>query len=211
MSNKKLEYEIRIYNIDEEEIKDIILKNGGKLIQEKKIMPFIVFNHPKNKKDYYIRIRDEGYKITMTTKTKLRSKYVVEREIKIDSLDEGCAILEMLGCKIKYKIEKIREIYSLGNSKEIVFDSYAGLPTYMEIECENEEMLKQVAELLGYELKDNDKRGIKDLYYELYGISKKSKWGGNVTIKNAKNIFIPLLKKNEDNFLKILEIQESLI
>tara|TARA_X000000368_G_C22419125_1_gene445259 strand:+ start:98 stop:214 length:117 start_codon:yes stop_codon:yes gene_type:complete len=34
---------------------------------------------------------------------------------------------------VKYKIEKIRKVYQLKGCKEIVFDSYAGIPTYMEI------------------------------------------------------------------------------
>ena len=76
MSNNNLEYEIRVYDIDEKKIKKILKKNGAKLIQKKTIMPLITYSHPKGKKDSYIRIRDEGHEITMTAKTKLKSKYV---------------------------------------------------------------------------------------------------------------------------------------
>jgi len=208
---KNLEYEIRIYNINERKIKKILKENNAKLIQKKTIMPLISYSHPLKKKDSYIRIRDEGHEITMTSKKNLKSKYVVEREVTINSMEEGHAILTMLGCKVKYKIEKIREVYQLKGCKEIVFDSYAGLPTYMEIDCHNEKSLKKIAKLLGYKLEDHDKRGIKDLYYELYGIPKNLNWGGDVTIKNGIKIFGKHIKKNKDKFMKIMKKQLKLV
>ena len=209
--SKNLEYEIRIYDINEKKIKKILKENNAKLIQKKTIMPLVSYSHPLKKKDSYIRIRDEGHEITMTAKTKLKSKYVVEREVTINSMEEGHAILTMLGCNVKYKIEKIREVYQLKGSKEIVFDSYAGLPTYMEIDCHNEKSLKKIAKLLGYKLEDHDKRGITDLYYQLYGIPKKLNWGNNVTIKNGINIFGKHIKKNKEKFMKIMKTQLKLV
>ena len=211
MSNKNLEYEIRIYDINERKIKKILKENGAELVQKKTIMPLIVYHHPKGKKDSYIRIRDEGHEITLTAKTKLKSKYVVEREVTINSVEEGHAILTLLGCKVKYKIEKIREVYQLKGCKEIVFDSYAGIPTYMEIDCHSESSLKKIAKLLGYKIEDHDTRKLSDIYYELYGIPKNSKWGEEVTIKNAKKIYGPLITKNKKKFMDILKKQMKLV
>ena len=209
--SKNFEYEIRVYDINERKIKKILKENGAELVQKKTIMPLIVYYHPKGKKDSYIRIRDEGHEITLTAKTKLKSKYVVEREVVINSIEEGDAILKLLGCKVKYKIEKIREIYKLKGCKEIVFDSYAGIPTYMEIDCHNESSLKKMAKLLGYKVEDHDTRKLSDIYYELYGIPKNSKWGDEVTIKNSKKIFGPLITKNKKKFMDILKKQMKLI
>tara|TARA_B100000768_G_scaffold179917_1_gene198663 strand:+ start:888 stop:1529 length:642 start_codon:yes stop_codon:yes gene_type:complete len=211
MSNNNLEYEIRVYDIDEKKIKKILKKNGAKLIQKKTIMPLITYSHPKNEKDSYIRIRDEGHEITMTAKTKLKAKYVVEREVVINSIEEGDAILKLLGCKINYKIEKIREVYQFKGCKEIVFDSYAGIPTYMEIDCHNLSSLKKMAKLLGYSVDDHDTRSLSDIYFELYGIPKEAKWGDEVTIKNGKKTFRPLIKKNKKKFMDILKKQMKLV
>jgi predicted adenylyl cyclase CyaB len=206
MSNR--EYEIRIYDIDENKIKRKIKQLGGKMVQKKMVMPIIVYYHPLNKKDFYIRIRNEGAEITMTLKTDISKKYPIEREIVINSVEEGDAILQLLGCKLKYKIEKIREIWKIKGCKEIVFDSYAGLPTYMEIDCHSLSGLKSVAGKLGYKLSDHSKKGLRDIYYELYGIDKKVKWGNNkITFKNAKKIYIPLIKKNKKLFISILNEQ----
>ena len=213
MNKKKesLEYEIRVYDINERKIKKILKENGAELVQKKTIMPIITYTHPKGKKDSYIRIRDEGHEITMTTKTNLKSKYVIEREVVINNIEEGDAILKMLGCKVKYKIEKIREIWKLKGCKEIVFDSYGGIPTYMEIDCHSEKSLKKMAKLLGYTIDDHDSRNLADIYYELYGIPVKSKWGNETTIKNAKKIFAPLITKNKKKFMDILKKQMKLV
>ena len=212
MSNPhNLEYEIRVYNINEKNIKKILKKNGATLVQKKTIMPLITYSHPNKKKDSYIRIRDEGREITMTAKTNLKSKYVVEREVVINSIEEGDAILKLLGCKVNYKIEKIREVYQLKGCKEIVFDSYAGTPTYMEIDCDNLSSLKKISKLLGYTVEDHDTRSLPDIYYEYYGIPKKAKWGEEVTIKNGKKTFGPLIKKNKNKFMDILKKQMKLV
>lgn len=205
------EYEIRIYDIDENKIKSRLKKLGGKLIQKKMVMPIIVYHHPKNKKDFYIRIRNEGHEITMTVKTDISKKYPIEREVIINSVEEGHAILTLLGCKIKYKFEKIREIWSLKGCKEIVFDSYAGLPTFIEIDCHKLSDLKSAAGKLGFKLSDHSKDTLRDRYNMLYGMDKKAKWGNSknneVTFKNAKNIYGPLIKKNKTQFMSILKKQ----
>ena len=129
------EYEIRIYDFDEKLVKKKIKENGGKIINKKTLMSIITYHHPLNKKDLYIRIRNEGDKITLTTKSNLKSKFLTEREVIIDSMEEDEDILKMLGCKEKYRNEKIRETYGLKGCKEVVFDSMPGTPTWMEIDC----------------------------------------------------------------------------
>ena len=207
MSN--LEYEIRVYDISERKIKKLIKEKGGKLINKKKIMPIITYHHPLKKKDSYIRIRDEGKQITMTIKTKLNTKYKVEREVEIDNIEEGDAILKFLGCKKKYTVEKIRETYVLPGAKEIVFDSYPGIPTYLEIDCHDLKSLKKVCKMLGFTVNDHDTKGINDLYFELYGIKKKRP-KGDLTFKNANKVFGHLIKKNKKDFYKILKKQKML-
>ncbi len=49
-----------------------------------------------------------------------------------------------------------------------------------------------------------------NIYYELYGIPKNSKWVDEATIKNAKTIFSPLITKNKKNFMDILKKQLKL-
>ena len=49
------------------------------------------------------------------------------------------------------------------------------------------------------------------LSFKLYGIPKNAKWGEEVTIKNAKKIYGPLITKNKKKFMDILTKQMKLI
>lgn len=105
-----LEYEYRYINYNKKEIIKLIKSNGG----GKKgtyLFKVTVFTHP-NEKTMYIRVRDEGHRITMTTKTH-SGEFSDENEIIIDNYDTGISILLGLGCKKKYSYEKIREIWEL--------------------------------------------------------------------------------------------------
>jgi len=72
-------------------------------------------NMPKkeNLKNSRIRIRDEGFRITMTIKTKMKIKvndFDEEKEIIIDNFETGIDMLLILGCEKDFYQEKIREI-----------------------------------------------------------------------------------------------------
>ena len=53
----------------------------------------------------YIRVRDEGHRVTMTIKNNLTDKFPVENEIIINDFDEGINLLLALHCKKKYYYE----------------------------------------------------------------------------------------------------------
>jgi len=205
------EYEYRFYNYNEKKVKSLIKKMGGTLKNKKRIMPLTVYHHPNGKKDSYIRIRDEGKYITLTSKKNLKKKFVTEYEVIIDSFEQGDLILKSLGCKKKYHIEKIRETWQISGCKEIVFDSYPGSDTYMEIECNSEKNLISTAKKLGvypdFLYKDFN---LTDFYYGTYGIKKKRK-KGDLTFKDANKQLGKHITKNKDKFYKILKKQQKLI
>ena len=119
--SKNLEYEIRIYDINERKIKKILKENGAELVQKKTIMPLIVYNHPKGKKDSYIRIRDEGHEITYCVSPEYHGKGVgtfmiqkfsprwawVDAYVKVDNIASQ-KVFEKLGFEkqIYYKYKK---------------------------------------------------------------------------------------------------------
>tara|TARA_Y200000002_G_C22619965_1_gene637729 strand:- start:168 stop:1274 length:1107 start_codon:yes stop_codon:yes gene_type:complete len=197
--NNKREIEIRVLNIDVKKIRDILNKTRkAKLIQPKRLMKVSYYKHPKGNKDSLIRLRDEGNQLTLTIKTKLKSKYVIERQVVIDNEKEAEAILNFLGCELHYKVEKFRELWSFGGCDNISFDTYPGLPTYMEIDCKSMNSLKYVSRKLGYSPKDHQKKTAKHLYEDNYSIklSNKQIYDGAFTFKKAKKIVRPLVKKN---------------
>ena len=181
------------------------------MINPNRIMPLMVFNHPKNKKDSYIRIRDEGKQITLTSKTNLKDKYVTEYEVEIDNFEQGVKILNSLGCKKRYYVEKTRETWLLPGCKEIVIDSYPGLKEYIEVDCHNEKSLNEAIKKLDLEvLPDNTDLGVNKMYYDQYGIPMNIYFGENLTFKNGKKIFMKYIKKNKLIFNRILKDQNKL-
>ena len=183
MSNK--EYEVRISNIDTTEFRKKLKKIGAKLDNPKQLMPSVVFTHPKNKKDSYVRIRNEGKQITMTSKSNLKNKFVTEYEVEIDDFQSGVDLLLSLGCKIKYYAEKIRETWKVPGCKVIVFDSYPGLKEYIEIECNSEKILNFTMKKLDVKKDDSD-ISIDGMYLNQYGIKKDRKKSERFTFKDSK-------------------------
>ena len=210
--SKHLEIEAQFDNINYAQLIKKIKEHDGILTNKKRLMSLRTYVHPLNKDNTYIRIRDEGDKITMTYKERKdkKQKYPVEREVIIDNMEEGDAILRSLGCKKLYDIEKIRETWKIGNCKEVVFDEYPGLLPYMEIECNTETQLKKVAKMLGYSLEDASKVNIGKKYEHLYGIPDDRK-KGSLTFKDASKILGKYITKNKKNFNTILKNQQKFL
>ena len=206
MSISNREKEIRLIGIDVDKVKKILIKNGATLVQPRRLMKIYYFTHPQGKEDSMVRLRDEGTHKTLTIKTDLKSKFVIEREIKIDSLEEAEVILKFLGCKPKEGTEKFREQWKLGGCKEIVFDTYPGLPTFMEIDCNSMSSLEKTADLLGYSVEDHTKMKPGQMYDMYYGtkmtdaIRKK----GGLTFSKSKKLVEPMIKKNKKMYLEII-------
>lgn len=173
-----------------------------------RIMKFI----PPNKKYKLdtIRVRDEGFRITLTYKHKdKKSKYKKEYEIVIDDFDQGVEILKQVGLKEDYYYEKLREIWNYKKC-EIVFDDKPSLPPIMEIESHHaskekgEKELYNLAKKLGlYDINKKTERGY-NLYERLYGIKFKKT---NLTFNKAKTILNNKCKKNKSIMLKLLNKQ----
>jgi predicted adenylyl cyclase CyaB len=159
-----------------------------------------VFIHPLEKPGTYIRVRDEGHRITMTYKYKSpESKFDEENEIIINNFDEAVTILLGIGCKKKYYYEKIREIWTVKNT-EIVFDSNPGIDDRMEIESKTKSELMEMVKY--FEVKPSE---IKDRYIHLFEliIPKSS----DLTFKNVKKDLLPHVKKNKQGFIELVDNQ----
>lgn len=113
------------------------------------------FNINPNK---WIRLRKSNNKTELTTKhilEKQNDKFqnVIETEIEVSSLEETNAILESIGIARRSYQEKTRYSYEY-KTAEIEIDIWPKLQPYMEIECDDEEVINEIIEKL--DLKDNE-------------------------------------------------------
>ena len=165
------EYEAKFLNIDVDSIKKTLRENGAKQVHGPVKFYRLIFkrcNETGNDKPGFVRIRDEGKKITMTTKIFNDKKFPEEREITInESFEKGCEFLRAIGIEEKSYQETIREKWSHDLVHEITFDIVPGLPIYMEIDCTSEANLNKLVALLDLD-KSNMKYGSFDKTYTEY-------------------------------------------
>ncbi len=219
--SREYEYAFLFEPFEEATVKaDELRKKLRDLEAEKKaevVMPIAVYHHPQyepdDKSGPYVRVRHEGDHVTFTVKSDLDSKFVKEYEVNVekpngDTVDEMHKLLTALKFPIKYRVEKLREIWNIDDA-EVVFDTYPGLPTYIEIEAESKKKLDEVTRKLGFDPKEASARK-QDLYSIVYGISDDHKPPPNSELafnEDAKKQFEGMFEKNEDLFDKLLAEQ----
>lgn len=211
-------FELRFFNIDEKKIKKKIKSLGAKLKKKRFLMAWDSFDTP-NKKDF-ARVRIEGKNdIVMTVKTDQDSIYVNSYNINVSDFNKASELLQALGCRKRYRVEKLREVWEIKkrgtNCPKIVFDEFPGLPSYLELECNSEKELFRLAKQIGLENEINQKSHLDmsvDGFYESeYGINKNRPKKLDLTFDNATKIFKSIIKKNKTKFTKTLSSQKKYI
>jgi len=157
------EIEIKILNIDVEEIRNKLLDLGAEKIFDGEVHA-LTYDFPEEKlenNDEFLRVRTVGDKTEFCFKGKKEdSQFKTREEIQVTTSDfnETCNILERLGLKKFHDKTKIRESYKLGKvSFEI--DTYPEFPTFLEIEAPTEEEVKEYVEKLGYTMEQTTNLG----------------------------------------------------
>lgn len=69
-------------------------------------------------------------------------------------MDEAKEFLKLLNLKNESYHQTIRKKWSIKGCKELVIDTIPGIPTYIEIECDNEKFIKDIASKLGLNMSD---------------------------------------------------------
>jgi len=169
------------------------------------IFKVIVFIHPFKKEGTYIRVRDEGHRITMTYKyINKNNEFDEEDEIIIDDFDSAVNILYGIGCTKKYYYEKMREIWKYKNT-EFVFDITPGAPSeILEIESNTKKELDSIVKKLDieeYKL-DRNRSLLVDTIKSKFDIIIPKQI--DLTFTNVKKQLLPLCKKNKKEFIKLI-------
>ena len=166
-----IEYEATFTKINKDQMRQKLKKIGAKLIKPEFLMKRVVFHPPKQIKNGWMRVRDEGDKITMSLKIIMGSKITDQKEIEliIDDLENGCNFLEAIGARQKSYQETKRELWRLDNC-EITIDTWPGLKPFVEIEGKSENGVKKVAKKLGFNWQDAYFGATDEIYERELGI-----------------------------------------
>ncbi|MFC2135460.1 class IV adenylate cyclase [Bacteroidota bacterium] len=168
-----IEYETKVLDIDKEEILKK-LKSLGAEIGERKLQKRWVFHMGEN---WWIRLRDDGYKIMITYKSRKGTgiSNTEEIEVEVSDFKEAYKIFSSLGFKAEYYQENYR-IMCKHNDIEFCIDEWPQIPVLLEIEGTSEEKVKEGLKLLGLEGKDIGNIGTLEVYskhnIDLHGVNK---------------------------------------
>jgi adenylate cyclase class 2 len=99
----------------------------------------------------FIRVRDEGAKISLTYKkfNSLSLTGAQELEVEVSSFEETVKIFTAVGLKVVSFQESKRESWIL-NDCEVVLDEWPWLSPYVDIEGRSESAVQKTAESLGF-------------------------------------------------------------
>ena len=166
---KEIEIKLKVEGFNK--YKNILLKNGFKIILKNTFERNLIFdtnnNELKNKK-YLLRLRKEENKTILTFKKPINSikdeyKKKEEIEVEVSDFEKAKTILFNLGFEIKFIYEKYREIYKKDNTL-VMFDK-TPIGNYIEIEGEPDDIDK-TAILLGFKKDDYINKTYRYLFSE---------------------------------------------
>lgn len=173
----EVEYEAKFININKDKARRRLKKAGAKLIRPEFLQKRITFNLPEKyaATDRWVRVRDEGDKITMSLKIVDGDKIQNQKEVNldIDSFKKAEDFLSLLGCEKKSYQETKREIWQLGEV-EITIDEWPFLEPFVEIEGKSEEEVKAAAKKLGFDYAQALFCSVTPLYNQKYKIPEET-------------------------------------
>jgi len=166
----KTEYEIRILEINKEEIIKNLEKLGATKIGEFDQKRYVYDLKPMQE-NKWIRLRTNGIKTTLTYKD-VESNTIdgtKEVEIEVDDFENTNELLERIGFKNKGYQENNRIQYIL-QGVEVDIDSWPMIPTYLEIEGKSEEEVIRIQKQLGIDEYKVTTLNCNDIYKKIYNI-----------------------------------------
>jgi adenylate cyclase class 2 len=170
------EFEATFTDIDKDEMRKRLEKAGAKLVRAEFMQKRTVFNLPEGHEinGGWLRVRDEGDKITMSLKVVDGRKIEDQKEIQlvVDSFEEAVKMLEAIGAIKKAYQETKRELWGM-NGVEITIDEWPFLPPFVEVEGKSEAEVKDVSEKLGFDYSLAKFCSVDTLYSEKYGFAEE--------------------------------------
>jgi adenylate cyclase class 2 len=168
----KTEYECRILDVDVSSLKKKLEKIGAVKVDDKNMRRYTYTVDLE--KHSWIRLRDDGKKITLTYK-QIDSRDIdgtKELEFEIKDFERANEFIRLLGFKPNAYQENKRTTYTLKNVT-IDIDSWPKIPTYVEIEADSEKEVLDVVHLLGYTKEDTTTMDVIQVYAN-YGLEMHS-------------------------------------
>lgn len=167
-STLRIEHELKFTDIDLEPLRQRIIALGGKQLRPRHLLRRRTFDIPGASRGTFIRVRDEGDRITLTLKACQQNGEVRELEECVESFSVTATLLEQMGmCPATYE-ENYRETYVLEQAL-ITVDTWPGLAPFVEVEAPSASQLTLACQHLQLDV-DQGLKGTVDVIYARMGI-----------------------------------------
>ncbi len=126
------------------------------------------------KRGEWIRVRDEGKKITMSYKRVEDRTLHGTKEITVvvDDFNRACDFLIASGMRVMSYQETKRETWNY-NDVEITIDTWPWVPSFLEIEGPTEDLVKKVAFDLGFDWNKAMHGSVEPIYQMHYDVTEE--------------------------------------
>jgi adenylate cyclase, class 2 len=148
------EIEAKFLNIDHDAMRQKLNALGAQRVHPDRLTRRRNYDVPSLERAW-VRVRDEGDKITLTFKQMNNRTLHGTKEINltIDSFDQAEAFLQTIGLPPSAYQETRRESWVLGDV-QIELDEWPWIKPFLEIEAPNEELVRETAAQLGLDWED---------------------------------------------------------
>lgn len=190
----QIEHEATFENIPKDVARDLLRKAGAELVRPEFMQRRCVFHLPTGHEieGGWLRVRDEGDKVTMSLKVVDGDKIENQKEIclTVDSFSQAKEFLTLIGAGQKAYQETKRELWKL-DGVEITIDEWPFLEPFVEVEGPNEESVRVVAEKIGFDYTQALFCSVDTLYARKYGFEEdRFNNHSDLVIFDMKNPFV---------------------
>lgn len=171
------EIEAKFLNIDHDKARMQLKKLGAKCKQPVRNMRRTNYDYPDlrlQKRSGWIRLRDEGNKITLAYKQLNDRSLHGTKEVSIivDSFEQTGAFLKSIGLEPKSYQETKRESWDY-NGVDIELDEWPWIPKFLEIEARSESEIKKIAQDLELDWGSAIHGSVENAYEAVYNVSEE--------------------------------------
>lgn len=170
------EIEVKFPEINKTELKTKLAAVGAVQEHEEVLMRRSNFDYPDralDKKGGWIRVRDEGDKVTLSYK-QLQDRSLhgtKEVSLDVDSFEKSCEFLRAVGFELKVVQETRREKW-VYKDVEITIDTWPWVPSFVEMESKDEKVLREVVKELGFDWDSGMHGSVETIYQMHYDFSE---------------------------------------
>ena len=171
------EIEAKFLNIDHDKVRAKLERLGAKCVHPVRLMRrknFDYLDKRLEQKGGWIRVRDEGDKVTLCYK-QLNDRTIhgtQEINVIVNEFEATCAFLEAIGLTTHSYQETKRESWVVG-TVEVELDEWPWIPQFVELEGQSQKDVEDIAAKLGLDIKTAVHGSVEIAYQAVYDATEE--------------------------------------